>query len=133
MQQSTERILTTHTGSLPRPPSLQDLLYAQEQGAPVDQAVFEMQVREAVNAIVQQQVSCGLDIISDGEMSKVGFSTYAKDRLSGFQDTDASLSTQLLADLFDYPEYAQRVSAALPFAHMRFPSCIAPITYTGTE
>ena len=99
----------------------------------MDQAVFETQVREAVNAIVQQQVSCGLDIISDGEMSKIGFSTYAKDRLSGFQDTDASLSTQSLPDLFDYPEYAQHVSAALPFAHMRFPSCIAPITYTGTE
>src|SRR5260370_40379401 len=132
MQQSTERILTTHTGSLPRPPSLQDLLYARDQGEAVDQAVFEGQVREAVNAVVRQQASCGLDIINDGEMSKITYATYIKDRLSGFEEIGGMPNLQG-ADLLEFPEYAQRMFAATPLSRLRYPSCTGPITYTATE
>ena len=132
MQQSTERILTTHTGSLPRPRSLQDLLYAWDQGEAVDQAVFEGQVREAVNAVVRQQASCGLDIINDGEMSKISYTTYIKDRLSGFEETGGMPNFQG-ADLLEFPEYAQRMFAALPIMSIRFPGCTGPIAYTDSE
>src|SRR5260370_29080356 len=132
MQQSTERILTTHTGSLPRPPSLQELLYARDQGERVDQAVFEGQVREAVNAVVRQQASCGLDIINDGEMSKISYATYIKDRLSGFEETGGMPNLQG-ADLLEFPEYSQPMFAATPLARLRYPSCTGPITYTGSE
>ncbi len=133
MQHSSERILTTHTGSLPRPPSLQDLLYAQERGEAVDQAIFEREAREAVNAVVRQQASCGLDIVNDGEMSKFNYSNYIKDRLSGFQGASKPPTLQGLSDLLEFPEYAQRVAAAMPVAGIRTPSCTGPITYTGAD
>jgi 5-methyltetrahydropteroyltriglutamate--homocysteine methyltransferase len=133
MQRSTERILTTHTGSLPRPPSLQELLYAREQGAAIGQAVFEKEVREAVNAVVQQQVSCGLDIINDGEMSKISYGSYVKDRLSGFEGTGGIPNAPGMADLAEFPEYTQRMFAGTPLVSLRYPSCTGPISYTGTE
>ncbi len=129
MQHSSERILTTHTGSLPRPPSLQDLLYAQERGEAVDEAIFEREAREAVNA----GASCGLDIIDDGEMSKISYGTYVKDRLSGFEGTGAPPGFQAWSDLFEFPEYAQRMLAALPIAGAKFSSCAGPITYMSTQ
>jgi 5-methyltetrahydropteroyltriglutamate--homocysteine methyltransferase len=133
MHRSTERILTTHTGSLPRPPSLQNLLYAAEQGKDVDQSTFQKEIQEAVNAVVHQQVSCGLDIINDGEMGKISYMTYPKDRLSGFRGPDAPARMQAL-DLVEFPDYAGRMLAAMPFlAHMHFPSCNGPITYTGVQ
>jgi 5-methyltetrahydropteroyltriglutamate--homocysteine methyltransferase len=132
MQRSTGRILTTHTGSLPRPPSLRDSLYAQEQGTLADQAVFEAQVQQAVNAVVHQQVSCGLDIINDGEMSKIGYSSYVKDRLTSFEGV-GGLNAAWDPAMLEFPEYMQRMFQATPFAVMRFPSCTGPISYTGTE
>jgi 5-methyltetrahydropteroyltriglutamate--homocysteine methyltransferase len=85
MKQSSQRILTTHTGSLPRPYDLQQMLEAQDRGEPVDHAIFETRVEEAVSATVQQEASCGIDVINDGEMSKISYSTYVKDRLTGFE------------------------------------------------
>src|SRR2546430_10445042 len=120
MQRSTQRLLTTHTGSLPRPPSLLDLLYAREREEAVDQAIFEKQVQEAVNATVQQQVSCGLDIINDGEMSKISYGSYVKDRLSGFQGTGGLPNVTGMADLADFPEYAQRMFAGTPLAGLHY-------------
>ena len=81
MKQSTDKILTTHTGSLPRPAELQELLYAQERSEPFDQAIFEEKVRSAVRATVRQQVVAGIDVINDGEMSKISYATYVKHRL----------------------------------------------------
>ena len=78
MKYSTERILTTHTGSLPRPAELQELLYVQERDEPFDQAIFEEKVRSAVQAMVRQQVAVGIDVINDGEMSKISYATYVK-------------------------------------------------------
>ena len=84
MKISTDRILTTHVGSLPRPPELRALLVAKDQGEPYDKAELERLTREAVLDIVRRQVEAGVDIVNDGEMSKPGYSTYVADRLSGF-------------------------------------------------
>ena len=71
MKKSLQRILSTHTGSLPRPPDLQQMLLAQERGASVDVVTFEARVREAVDEIVRKQATCGVDIVNDGEMGKI--------------------------------------------------------------
>jgi 5-methyltetrahydropteroyltriglutamate--homocysteine methyltransferase len=84
MQTSRERILTTHTGSLPRPPELRALLVKKDRGEPYEKAELERLTREAVLTIVRRQAETGIDIVNDGEMSKPGYSTYVADRLSGF-------------------------------------------------
>jgi 5-methyltetrahydropteroyltriglutamate--homocysteine methyltransferase len=84
MKTSTEHILTTHVGSLPRPESIKTLLRARLSGQTVDEAQLAAQVAEAVTAVVRQQAEVGLDVISDGEMSKVSFLGYAETRLTGF-------------------------------------------------
>ena len=83
MKLSTERILTTHVGSLPRPRLLLDLILAKEESRPVDAAVFETRSEDAVAEVVAQQVSAGVDIVSDGEMSKPSYATYVKHRVDG--------------------------------------------------
>jgi len=83
MKRSTDRILTTHTGSLPRPPDLIAMIDAQENGELYDQTAFSDRVRSAVSEVVRQQVDAGVDIVSDGEQSKPSFATYVKNRLSG--------------------------------------------------
>ena len=84
MQTSRDRILTTHTGSLPRPPELRALLVKKDQGEPYDKGELARATRDAVAAIVRRQADAGVDVINDGEMSKPGYSTYVADRLSGF-------------------------------------------------
>src|SRR5262245_33916533 len=84
MKTSTTRILTTHVGSIPRPESVKALLRARLSGQALDQAELAARVAEAVNAVVRQQAEVGLDVISDGEMSKVSFLAYAEERLTGF-------------------------------------------------
>ena len=128
MKQSSQRILTTHTGSLPRPNDLQQMLYAKERGEQVDQAAFETSVQEAVQAVVRQQAACGIDVVNDGEMSKISYSTYVKDRLTGFEGT-GPLKLGRSADLADFPEYAQRVFAN--FSEITGPACTGPIAYKG--
>jgi 5-methyltetrahydropteroyltriglutamate--homocysteine methyltransferase len=124
MQRSTDRILTTHTGSLPRPADLVTMLYARDRGELQDHAAFAARVREATAAVVRRQVECGVDIVNDGETSKVGYSTYVKDRLSGFGGEAGPLRA---ADLLEFPQYARRV---LRMTHMQRPACTGPITYT---
>jgi len=84
MQTSRDRILTTHTGSLPRPPALRELLVKKDRDQPYDPAELARLTRDAVSGIVRRQAEVGVDIINDGEMSKPGYSTYVADRLSGF-------------------------------------------------
>jgi 5-methyltetrahydropteroyltriglutamate--homocysteine methyltransferase len=84
MQTSRDRILTTHTGSLPRPSELRALLVARDKGEPYDAAALARLTRDAVFAIVRRQAEVGVDVVNDGEMSKPGYSTYVADRLSGF-------------------------------------------------
>src|SRR6202035_5953784 len=84
MKTSQDRILTTHVGSLPRPPELRQLLVRKDQGEPYDKAELDRLTRQAVIDIVRRQADVGIDIVNDGEMSKPGYSTYVADRLSGF-------------------------------------------------
>src|SRR5215510_6403262 len=88
MKRSTERILTTHTGSLARPPELLQMLLAREEGQPVDPGVFDATVRRAVAEKVKRQVEVGLAVVNDGEQSKISFATYIMQRLQGFGGAD---------------------------------------------
>ena len=101
MKRSTERILTSHTGSLPRPDNLVQLMIAREQGKAVDASGLAETVRNAVADAVKHQVAAGIDIISDGEMSKIGFANYVKDRLTGFGGRSNPLTAQ---DILDHPD-----------------------------
>ena len=105
MRLSTDRILTTHVGSLPRPDALADMLLAKDGGDAVDEAEFAQTVRDAVSNIVSKQVSVGIDIVSDGEMSKIGYSTYIKDRCDGFSGDSPRRPP---ADLERFPAYMER-------------------------
>jgi 5-methyltetrahydropteroyltriglutamate--homocysteine methyltransferase len=103
MKRSTERILTTHTGSLPRPPELVSMIEAKEDGREYNQKDFDELVRSAVANIVQLQVEAGIDIISDGEQGKPSFATYVKDRLNGFDGVNPT--ARVFADRAAYPEW----------------------------
>ena len=107
MKLSTDRILTTHVGSLPRPKAVADLLVRKDQGLSYDHAELERDVRQAVADIVARQVATGIDVVSDGETSKIGYATYIKDRLTGFGGENFVPKPQ--RDLADYPEFRQRM------------------------
>jgi 5-methyltetrahydropteroyltriglutamate--homocysteine methyltransferase len=122
MKRSHERLLTTHTGSLARPPELLHMLLAREEGQPVDASVFDATVRRAVAETVQRQVEIGLDVVNDGEQSKISFATYVRERLHGFHGADEPRPASLEAR--EFPEYAAR--RAFPY---RRPACNAPIAW----
>ena len=107
MKLSTDRILTTHVGSLPRPQALIDLMVQRDHGQPYDAPEMRRRVREAVAELVDRQVKTGIDIVSDGEASKVGYATYVKERLTGFRDERYEAKPQ--RDLADYPELRERM------------------------
>jgi len=124
MKTSTERILTTHVGSLPRPQDVVDLLFAQDRGEPVDQALFDSTMKRGVADAIQKQQESGVDIVSDGETSKISYATYIRHRLTGFEG-DSSRPTPL--DLDDFPEYRDRLVAAGHSATYKRPVCKGPI------
>ena len=124
MIRSTERFLTTHTGSLPRPDDLVLSMYAKEEGAPVDGAGLAARVRSAVAEVVRRQIDAGIDIVNDGEMSKPSYATYIKDRLDGF---GGSGNTFVYQDLADFPKLAQRVFGDPGRSRRKTPACNAPI------
>ena len=134
MKRSTERILTTHCGSLPRPPGLMALLTDRAFGRPVDEAEFAAQVEAAVKTAVGKQVDAGIDVVSDGEMSKIGFYNYVTDRLSGFGGESSSFAPR---DLMEFPEAArrmfQRAGADGPTITSVRPGNDAAITYRGHD
>jgi 5-methyltetrahydropteroyltriglutamate--homocysteine methyltransferase len=103
MERSTQRILTTHTGSLPRPDDLVDLLYAVESGQPAG-AAFEGKVAAAVADSVRRQIASGLDVVNDGEMGKVSYSTYVTSRLSGYEG-DVHVPRRPRPDAIDFPDW----------------------------
>jgi 5-methyltetrahydropteroyltriglutamate--homocysteine methyltransferase len=123
VKRSTERILTTHTGSLPRPPDLTAMLESMDAGNALDPAAFDGRVRRAVADIVRQQVEAGLDIVNDGEQGKVGYSTYVRHRLTGFGGQSALPSR---ADWADFPEAAARAERRSAVSR---PSCDGPIEW----
>jgi 5-methyltetrahydropteroyltriglutamate--homocysteine methyltransferase len=131
MQRSSERILTTHTGSLPRPPELVTALYEREQSEGPDEATMRELVRQAVMEVVQKQVGAGVDVANDGEMGKISYATYVKDRLTGF---DGVWKRPMPADLADYPEFAREsMFTDSSVTRMRTAACTGPVTYRGLE
>lgn len=124
MKRSTERFLTTHTGSLPRPDDLIRMMYAKEEGVPVDRAALAARVRSAVAEVVKKQADAGVDLINDGEMSKPSYATYVKDRLLGFGGTG---NTFVYQDLVDFPNLAKRVFGDPGRSRRKTPACNGPI------
>ena len=124
MRRSTQRFLTTHTGSLPRPDDLVRAMYAREEGVPVDAEALERRVASAVTEVVTKQVAAGIDIVDDGEMSKPSYATYVKDRLSGF---GGSGNTFVYQDLVGFPNLARRVFGDPGRSRRKTPACDAPI------
>ena len=130
MKRSQERILTTHVGSLPRSPAVAELLVRKEQGEPYDPAEFDRTIAAAVSDVVQRQAATGLDIVSDGEMSKIGYATYVQDRLSGF---GGHTDRKPALDLRDYPELRKKLALIMGPQSFRRASCIGPIAVKDRE
>lgn len=130
MKLSTERILTTHVGSLPRSQEVFDLVFAQERGEVLDEATFKSVIAEAVKEVVRKQAQVGVDIVSDGEMSKISYATYIKYRLSGFAG-DSPRRTP--ADLEAYPAFAGRASKSGGTPTYQRPRCVAPVEFVDSK
>jgi 5-methyltetrahydropteroyltriglutamate--homocysteine methyltransferase len=130
MQRSTERILTTHTGSLPRPAALVETLTALERGTRPDPAAFAEQVRDAVAGIVRDQVDAGVDVVNDGEAGKVGYSTYVNERLSGFGGRGRMATIQ---DVVEYPGWAHASGFDNIEDMLVTPACVGDIAYVDRQ
>ncbi len=131
MKLSSERILTTHVGSLPRPQNVVDALFAQDRGEPLDQTTFDETMRQAVADAVAKQVAAGIDVVSDGEMSKISYATYIRHRLTGFEIGE--MPRAVPKDLDEFPEFKDRLArlGATPKYHR--PICKGPIAVKDLE
>jgi len=129
MKRSTSHILTTHTGSLPRSPALQELLRLREEGRPLDRAAFAAGVRTAVADVVQQQIAIGLDVLNDGEQERSQYATYVKERLNGFEGERLIRARPRLGDA-DFPDY---VATHQSSTSMPQPACTGPIAWKDLE
>ncbi|MFY9889268.1 MAG: cobalamin-independent methionine synthase II family protein [Streptosporangiaceae bacterium] len=131
MRRSRDRILTTHTGSLPRPADLDQLIADREAGEKVDEAAFEKRVELAVADVVASQLAVGVSVISDGEAGKPGYSTYVKDRLTGFEGTGRPLTS---VEGIEFPELTPTTVSGAPLLRsMNVPACNGPIALRDTE
>ena len=138
MKRSTDRILTTHVGSLPRPPDLLEFLEARETGRPFDQSAFEDRLAAAVHEIVDKQVAAGVDIVCDGELGKISYTFYVRHRLSGITAfrggaNEQPPQTAAHRDLLDHPDFMQRLNQARGgtswFSREAVPCCTGPVAY----
>jgi 5-methyltetrahydropteroyltriglutamate--homocysteine methyltransferase len=139
MQRSTERILTTHVGSLPRPPDLLEMINAKEEGRPFDLSRYHARVKSAVREAVEKQAAAGIDISADGEMGRIGFIPYVNERLSGIEPRQAARGQHQWRRSREYqafPEYYEWASA-IAGAAGQAPAvewvCTGPIAYRGEE
>ena len=130
MQRSTDRFLTTHTGSLSRPDDLIRTMYAKEEGVPVDTAALAARVRAAVAEVVNKQSAAGIDLINDGEMSKPSYATYIKDRLNGFGGTG---NTFVYQDVHEFPMLEKRVFGDPGRSRRKTPACNAVISLRDAQ
>jgi 5-methyltetrahydropteroyltriglutamate--homocysteine methyltransferase len=128
---STDRILTTHVGSLPRPQAVVDLLFAQDRGEAIDEKQFDATIRSAVADAVHKQAQAGLDIVSDGEMGKISYATYIRHRLTGFEPGNVPRATP--QDQDDFPEFRDKIAAAGATPKYQRPICKGPIKVKTLE
>lgn len=137
MKRSTDRIITTHVGSLPRPHDLLDLMKAKLSGGSYDRSAYDACVRSAVAECVRMQADCGIDVVTDGEISKPGFFVYVKERLQGFEPRPGKGPPLFAAERAAFPEYyedyfkrAMLGGGVAPMAPM---FCNAPVRYVGAD
>ena len=131
MKRSTNRILTTHTGSLPRPPDLIEMLRARETGQAYDAPAMDKRVREAVAETVRAQAEAGVDVVSDGEMGKPGFFQYVRNRLNGLEGVNPQARINFDPDFPGYVEWraANRGLGGGPGLMQGRPECIGPLSW----
>ncbi len=120
----TAEIRTTHVGSLPRSAEVTDLLFAAERGEEVDDRRFDETMTAAVDESVRRQVAAGIDLVSDGEMAKISYATYIKDRITGF---DGDSPRRPPADLQDFPGFLQRQASSGGTPTYRRPRCVGEV------
>jgi len=124
MRTSTERILTTHVGSLPRSQAVTDVLFAREHGEIKDEAAAAQVISDAVEAVVKRQTAAGVDVVSDGEMSKISYATYIADRFTGFAGDTPRDPGQ---DLVEFPQLLEKLAKLGSTAKYRRPRCVGEI------
>ena len=137
IQQNTDRIQTTHIGSLPRPHDLLDLMKAKYSGKPYDQKTYDGMIAKAVADIVRKQADCGIDFVTDGEFSKPGFFTYIQERLDGFEARPNQKVLLFQQEVAAFPEYyaqyfkeAMMGGAIVPISPV---VCVGPVKYRGEK
>ncbi len=137
IQQNTDRIQTTHIGSLPRPNEVLDLMKAKFSGQPYDQKIYNATIARAVKDSVRKQVECGIDIVTDGEVSKPGFFTYIQERLEGFEARPNQKMLLFQQEIAAFPEYyaqyfkdAMMGGAIVPITPV---VCVGPMKYHGEK
>jgi 5-methyltetrahydropteroyltriglutamate--homocysteine methyltransferase len=137
IQQNTDRIQTTHIGSMPRPHALLDVMKAKYGGQPYNQKTYDDMVAEAVKEVVRKQVECGIDVVTDGEFSKPGFFTYIQERLEGFErrpDQKMKLFAQEVAAFPEYyAEYFKQAMMGGAIVGLAPVVCVGPVKYRGEE
>ena len=125
MHNSTDRILSTHVGSLPRPQNVVDFLFAEDKGKDFDRSDYDRAMHEEVDKVVKKQIDFGVDIVSDGEMSKISYATYIRHRLTGFEIGDTARATP--RDLDEFPEFRDRLAQQGGTPKYHRPICRGPI------
>jgi len=137
LQQNTDRIQTTHIGSLPRPHRLLDAMKAKYSGQPYDPTAFQQALRVAVADVVRKQIDCGIDIVTDGEFSKPGFFTYIRERLEGFEsrpNVKIKLFEQEVAAFPEYYEqYFKQAMMGGAIVSLAPVVCVGPVKYRGEK
>jgi 5-methyltetrahydropteroyltriglutamate--homocysteine methyltransferase len=134
MHYSTERILVTHAGSLPRPPDLRAMVVAKSAGEAYDAAALDRHLREGVADIVRRQLDCGIDIVNDGELSKFNFTDYVRGRIAGYDARPNSGRRRLSMTARDetkFPDYFAAVPRARALGPPTMPVCTSPLRYVG--
>ncbi len=133
MKTSRERILTTHVGSLPRTDAVLALLEARESRAALEDAEFDRAMRQAVLNVVQRQADTGIDVVSDGETSKISYATYVHDRLAGFSDEGAPGPPKPHLDVAPFPDFRKKMALLTGAQRFKRVTCVGPITVRNRE
>ncbi|MQA17617.1 MAG: methionine synthase, partial [Pseudonocardiaceae bacterium] len=137
MQGSPERILTTHVGSLPRTTAVLDAMKAKLSGEDYDENAYQAEIAKGVNEIVKRQADLGIDVVTDGEMSKSGFFTYIEERMNGFAPRRGEKFKLFEAEINAFPEYYEDYFARAMLGGTVVPMfpmyCVGPVSYKGEE